>query len=528
VISLFDFTVFIAYNLTMIMAHWKKWISYILVLLCCAAYIFFRLSVGDTYAHPDEIVPLKIIDNIFITGCWDTNWALADLPPWFKSDQYTFSSYILTSAVMIKFMYSVPHILTPDTNFIIVLRLYSALFHVITILLTYAVGKSLFDSRRIGIVAAWLAAVFPLLFQDSLYARPESFTAMFTLLLVLLLARQRQNPKIPWFFIIGGLIGFLVATKITFLVLLALPCILGFRRRNRSRWFYIQLTVILAIGAVGGFVLGAPYALVNWSSYLHGLTFLFSRYAEGHRPYGLPDGNIPERLAYSWHYFSAIGAGLFILLAVAGWLLLLKKKLYDVFLAIGLFFFVIVYFSTKSAFFERNFSFAIPFLSMCVGLAIFWCIDRIRSTQIIRIALSGIIVAAVCGPLLLFLWKFETKVLSGQYEKQHQELRTKLQNQYGGLVKSLGFCLDDFNRYDPSNIEISGDRQDTVYEICGANDKYTRNFIALACRDLGLRVIAQLPSPFQANGLPPSTLYTYHAPEYFYLTHISNTSGSLH
>jgi 4-amino-4-deoxy-L-arabinose transferase-like glycosyltransferase len=363
-----------------------------------------------------------------------------------------------------------------------------------------------------------------MLFQDSLYARPETFTTMLTLLLVLLLTRQRQKPKIPWFFIIGGLIGFLVASKITFLVLLALPCILGFSYRNRKRWFYIQLIGLFGIGLVYGFVLGVPYALVNWSSYIHGVAFMVSHYGGEHRPHGLPNGNILERLAYSWHYFSAIGAGWFILLAVAGWLLLLKKRLY-VFLVVGLFFFIVVYFSIKPVFFERNFSFAIPFLSMCVGFAIFWCIDHLSSKQIIQIALSGVIIAAVSAPLLLFLWKLDTEVLSGKYEKQHQELQTKLQNQYGGQIKSLGWRVTDFNRYESSNIQISNDRQDTIYEFNGANDSYSRNYVASACRELGLRVIAELPSPFQANGLPPSTLYTYHAPHYFYLTHISNASG---
>jgi 4-amino-4-deoxy-L-arabinose transferase-like glycosyltransferase len=507
------------------MVHWKKWISYILVFLCCAVYIFFRLSAG-AYIHPDEIIPIKVIENIYRTGHWDTNWALADLPQHFKLDQYNFSSYILTLAVMTKFLCPVLYILKPNTNFLIFLRLSSALFHVITILLTYAVGKSLFNSRRIGIVAAWLVAIFPLLFQDSLYVRPESFTAMLTLLLVLVLTKYRQKPQILWFFIMGGLIGFLIAAKITFLVLLALPAIFGFCHLNRKRWFYIQLIVMLAIGVGCGFVLGVPYALVNWSSYLHGIAILSSQYAGKTWPYGLPDGNILDRLAHSWHYFSGIGAGWFILLAVSGWLLLLKKRLY-VFLVFGLFFFVVVYFSIKPIFFERNFSFAIPFLSMCVGLVIFWSIDRLSSKQIIRIVLSGVIIAAVSAPLLLFLWELDTEVLSGKYEKQHQDLQTKLQNQYKRQIK-FSSSADDFKRYELSNIQISNDRQDTIYEIYAANDIYTRNFITWACRDLGLRVIAQLPSPFQANGLPPSTLYTYLAPQYFYLTHISNTSGSSH
>jgi 4-amino-4-deoxy-L-arabinose transferase-like glycosyltransferase len=504
----------------------KNWISYILVLLCCAVYIFFRVIAGKAYGQPDEIISIRVIEHILATGHWDTNWALADLPPYFKFDQYNFSSYILTLVVMTKFLYPVLHILKPNTAIVINLihlRFFSALFHVIIILLTYAVGKSLFNSRRTGLVAAWLTAVFPLLFQDSLYVRPESFTTMLTLLLVLLLTKQRQNPKILWFFIMGGLIGFLVAAKITFLLLLALPVITGFIHRNRKRWFYIQLLVALAIGFGCGFVLGVPYALVNWSSYLYGIASLVAQYTLGHWPYGLPDGNILQRLAYSWHYLSAIGAGWFILLAVAGWLSLLKKRLY-VFLVVGLFFSVVGYFSIKPIFFERNFSFAIPFLGMCVGSVIFWCIDRLGGKQIIRIALSGIIIAAVSAPLLLFLWKLDTEVFSGRYKKQYQELRTKLLNQYGEQI--FFGSAEDLKRHKPSKIQISRNRH-TIYEICAANDAYTRDVLASAGRDSGLCVIAELPSPFQANGLPPSTLYN-HAPQYFFLTHISNTSGSLH
>ena len=506
------------------MIHRKqKWISYILLFLCCAVYIFFRLEAGNAYKHPDEIIPVKVIENILNTGHWDTNWVLADVPKCFKYDQYNFSSYILVSAIMVKLINPLLGILKVNTDLLISLRDFSALFHVITILLTYAVGRSLFDSRRIGVVAVWLVAVFPLLFQDSLYGRPESFVAMLTLLLVLLAARQCRKPEIPGFLVMGGLIGFLVASKITFLTLFALPCIVGFLRRKEIRGIYMQLIGVLGIGLGIGFVLGVPYALVNWSSYLSGLARLFSQYAGEHRPHGLPEGNILERLMYSWRYFSAIGAGGFILLAVSGWLLLLKEKQYAHFFIVGLFFLAVAYFSIKPVFFERSFSFAIPIFSICVGFVIFWCIDRLRSNQIIRMLLLSVIIAAVTAPLIFFLWKLNTQVLSGRYVKQCQELRTKLQNQYGVPIKISGWIMDDF-KYEWFSDQLSEDKQDTIYEIYGANDIYTRHYISLAIKKLGMRVIAERPSPFQANDLPPSTLYTYHAPQLFYLTRASSPS----
>ncbi|MFA5252517.1 MAG: hypothetical protein WC454_08040 [Phycisphaerae bacterium] len=277
-----------------------------------------------------------------------------------------------------------------------------------------------------------------------------------------------------------------------------------------------------------GFVLGVPYALSNWSSYISGLAHLFSQYKGAFLPHGLPEGNIAERLVYAWRYFFAIGAGGFILLAVLGLLLLLKENLYVLFFVVGLFFLVIVFFSTRPVFFERNFSFAIPVLGMCVGFAIFWGIDHLRGSQTIRIVLLGAVIAGVTAPLLLFLWKLDAQVLSGRYEKRHIEFRNILQVRYGGpgsTGRIIGWLLSDFD-YQRFKDQLPKDKRSTVYEIYGANDTYTRHYISLAGRDLDMRVIAELPSPFQANGLPPSTLYTDHACQYFYLTHVSNLPSS--
>ena len=160
---------------------------------------------------------------------------------------------------------------------------------------------------------------------------------------------------------------------------------------------------------------------------------------------------------------------------------------------------------------------------MCVGFVIFWGIDRLHSNQTIRMILFGVIITIVSVPLLLFLWKLNTQVLSGRYYKQRQELHTKLQNRYGLQVKVVGWVVGDLYQWLAN--QPSRDMQGTVYEFFAANDIYTRQRIDLAVRELGIRVIAELPSPFQASGLPPSTLYTYHAPQYFYLTHVSNLPG---
>jgi hypothetical protein len=106
-------------------------------------------------------------------------------------------------------------------------------------------------------------------------------------------------------------------------------------------------------------------------------------------------------------------------------------------------------------------------------------------------------------------------------------LQIKLQKEYGKHIESIGYEATDFNQVQWTE-QRSKDWQDSIYEIYGANDTYTRDFISVACRDWGMRIIAEYPSPFAANGLPPSTLYTYHAPQIFYLIYTRNPSDSSH
>jgi hypothetical protein len=497
-------------------SRWEKWLSCGLVLAACAVFVYLRAPAGH-YDHPDEIITARIVEHIFATGVWDTNWALADLPENLKYDQYNFSSYIVASAAIIRAIEPIRHAFGLTLDLVVVLRILSAAFHIITILLTYAVGRSLFDSRRIGVAAAWLVAAFPLMFQDSLYARPESFATMLTMLVALLIGPKWTKPPIIGSLFIAMIIGFLVACKITFVVLLALPAIAALKHRAEGLSFYVRLAAVLVIGLAGGFALGAPYAVVHFSAWYHGLVVLFQQYSGVQRPFGLPDGTIPERLAYSWQYFAAIGAGLFAILAVFGWLLLLKARDRVLFLIMVPFVFVIVYFSTRPVFFERNFGFAIPFMAICAASIAVWTVDRLRINPAVRAIVLACIVIAVTVPMLRFMLSMDRQVFSGRHLARRAAVRGELEKKYGVRIREAGCIfndsgyqafLDRLNKYPRSPLY--------VYEFCGANDPYTRHYLKLITDQLGMRMIAELPSPFEASGLPPSTLYTYHALHYYY------------
>ena len=81
--------------------------------------------------------------------------------------------------------------------------------------LTYLLAKRISDT---------LAALNPLLFEDSLFARPESFVTLLTLIAAWLMTRD-QHPKseIAGVSAVSFVVGLLIATKISMLALLPLP-----------------------------------------------------------------------------------------------------------------------------------------------------------------------------------------------------------------------------------------------------------------------------------------------------------------
>ena len=496
----------------------QRWISYGLVAAACLIYVFLRFTVDQDYWHPDEVIPVKIIENISQTGSWNTNFIEADLPEYFKYNQYNFSSYIIVSALTTKVVKPVFELLGFDVELLSILRCFSAVLHIAVIYFTFVLGRVLFGSNRVGIVASWSVAAFPLLFQDSLYARAESFVTLLSLIVIYVTAKLYKSPKSIGFFLVGGLTGLLIACKITFLALLVLPGIVICRHWRESPWVWIKWGCLGGSGVLVGFFAGAPYALINGSQYLSGVMSLFSQYGSGHRPYGLADGSFWERALYGWQYFEAIGAGLFLLMATIGWILCLKRNRYYNFFAVGLCFMLILYFSTKSVFFERNYSFTIPVLASCASYAIFEIIVLFGKYRKMKMVVSCVLIVATLFPLSSFLWKFNTQVLSGEHQRARKDMRAALESQYGTKIKNFVWLLTD-SHYNQLKDQIAKDRGNCIYEVFGANDVYTDAYVKQAVKDLGMCLVSELPSPFEESGLPASTLYTYHAAHYFYLRH---------
>src|SRR5262245_57790993 len=77
---------------------WHRWRAlwfWSTLLLVVSGGILLRAAYDWDGQHPDEVLPIAVVAHLRQAGDFDTNWALADLDPYYHYDQYNFSSYHL-------------------------------------------------------------------------------------------------------------------------------------------------------------------------------------------------------------------------------------------------------------------------------------------------------------------------------------------------------------------------------------------------------------------------------------------------
>ncbi len=109
-------------------------------------------------------------------------------------------------------------------NVLYILRYLSALLGIVAIGLTYIVGRQWFSSS-VAMIATVIVGINPLLLQDSLYARPETFLTCLTLGMLWVLDSARLATMLR-LFLAALILGIAIGTKLSmlaFLPLLFLP-----------------------------------------------------------------------------------------------------------------------------------------------------------------------------------------------------------------------------------------------------------------------------------------------------------------
>jgi len=104
------------------------------------------------------------------------------------------------------------------------MRSLSIAFNAALLLLTFALGRTL-GGVLIGFTAAAFAATSSQLFHDSLYARPESFFSMLTMVAALLSVMAARRASVGYLVSAYFVVGLMLACKITAAFVLPFPAL---------------------------------------------------------------------------------------------------------------------------------------------------------------------------------------------------------------------------------------------------------------------------------------------------------------
>lgn len=511
----------------------KQWGPASVTLFCLIGVVIWVrfTSIQYSYGHPDEIITMAVSANILNTPTVDTNWKLAPLPESFKYPQYNFSGYNLLSAG-IRSIFGNATIAEGQSD-LRLLRNASVLFSLCTICLTYMLAKQWF-TPRVGIAAALIVAASPLLYQDSLYARPETFFTACLLLALLLLGWKVSRPRLA-VFASCLLFGLLVSTKISAILLLPLiPLAMlhadcreilssthgtNFDKPLQERLRrLIAMIPICLLGIVCGYVLGAPMAFANLADYFYGIQALSSQYTTGHWPHGVADASFIERLGYGLRWLVGTHGLAFAVFFIAGILALAKRTSLCLFFLVLAAAMILLRFCSYPVFFERNLSHLFPILAIVCAVGITSVVSLVSSNLHIQGGLIALLIAAaVWRPLQVSSLIFFEE-LPGRQSSRVAAARDLYKAEYGVAPLQLGWV----NSIEQIRAAVSRTEGKVLLEFLDPGDKYTAKVLGQLKDKDQMQEVGYVSSVFE--GIPPSTLHTYFTPTVRFL-YCANQGG---
>jgi hypothetical protein len=282
---------------------------------------------------------------------FDVDWSKTEnINSAFNYKSYGFSSYLIFSkCLMSLFDFEITIANLRYLNFIYFYA--SSLFLFLSFYLLFPV--------LISFLGSFLFIILPGVFFDCWMARPESFLTMLSVFVLFLYILFLKNKKFLYLYLSLFIIGYGVATKITFIFLL-FPFLLSYPYKAN----HLKILPLIIVFFLGLF-LGAPALVYDFSGFISGLIHEKQHYATGHPPHSLhPTDNkhvLGTFFLQTRFYLFCYGA-----IFISPFLYFFKKNMHH-----GLataYVVAFAYLSSQAVFFERNFHFFLP-----IGLFFFCC-----------------------------------------------------------------------------------------------------------------------------------------------------------
>lgn len=159
--------------------------------------------------------------------------------------------------------------LTPSLYYIG--RYESAIFDILTILITYKIGERLFN-RKVAFLSVIFMALNPLQLLMSHLYKPDTFMTFFAMCVFYFSIRLKEKEELKWYILAGIFSGFAMSTRLDFIVLV-MPLTGWFLYYYKThdathRRKIINLTIVLIVAGIS-FFLTSPYLVLHIPEFLH-------------------------------------------------------------------------------------------------------------------------------------------------------------------------------------------------------------------------------------------------------------------
>ncbi|KKU47759.1 hypothetical protein A3H10_02970 [Candidatus Uhrbacteria bacterium RIFCSPLOWO2_12_FULL_46_10] len=230
----------------------------------------------------------------------------------FTSNSYSFNKFSehLTS-----------RLLANPSDLYLIGRFFVLFYAVLTIAIVYLIGRDFFD-RKVGLLAIWLMAIYPIFIIHSQWVRSDTASIFFGYLALWLMLKLNDRPTKKNYILTGASIGLAMASRYFFLALLVLFILNHFFfLRNNSAKTWGKLTLGIA-SALIFFAVTTPYFFLDLPTSMANLVLearTLQPGADGFSPFG----------NFSWYIFRAIPWSISwpqFLLALGGLLFVIKQR----------------------------------------------------------------------------------------------------------------------------------------------------------------------------------------------------------
>jgi 4-amino-4-deoxy-L-arabinose transferase-like glycosyltransferase len=344
----------------------EKYILVILVVVVAASAMIRVSGVWFGYplaVHPDEGRLVRPALKILKTG--DLNPHFFDYP---SLNIYLQAALYKTVAVVEKTVHGGGMGRIPTIRFYIVGRFLSVVMSLLTIVITFAIGRRLIHPIA-GLASAYFVGASLLHILNSFIITVDAPMAFWSSLAVLMAARIATGDGRLYDYVLAGMfVGFAVGSKYT-AFLCVIPIVIAHLHASRGAkprptWLILLCLVIIPFA----FLLTTPFAALDYPAFFEAINSESSHYRGGHF------GNEGEGA----NSFFLYGKSLFLeglgpvpaILAIVGFGWLLRRKAWCALLLLSFPLLLFLFVGQYRVFFSRNLVAAVPCLAVLSGAGV--------------------------------------------------------------------------------------------------------------------------------------------------------------